>query len=280
MENYHTHISSKRKRFDLNLDEVWKYKDLIVLYTKRTFALTYKQTVLGPVWLFLSPLITTLIHTLVFNGIAGIGTDGTPAILFHMTSTAIWSFFSSCVTNNAHTFTNNRGLFGKVYFPRLTVPIANVLTTIIRFGIQMIMVCGFLAFFVIRGDVHPIWWAWLLIPVVLVHLGVMGMGVGILISSMTTKYRDLSILVGFGIQLWMYATPIVYPLSQLGASRTRTALMVNPVTMPVELFRYAVLGTGTIEPLFMISSVIFTVLVAILGLMVFNRTEKTFMDTV
>lgn len=280
MNYYHTHISSKQKRFDLNLNEVWRYKDLIVLYTKRTFALSYKQTILGPVWLFLSPLITTIMHTIVFNGIAGIGTDGTPAILFHMTSTAIWSFFSSCVTNNAHTFTSNAGLFGKVYFPRLTVPIANVLTTVIRFAIQMIMVIGFLAFFLIRGEVHPVWWAWLLIPVVLLHLGVMGMGVGILISSMTTKYRDLSILVGFGVQLWMYATPIVYPLSQLGESVTRTVLMINPVTMPVELFRYAVLGIGTIEPVFMIISVAFTIAVAFLGLLVFNRTEKTFMDTV
>ena len=280
MNYYHTHISSKRKRFDLNLNEVWRYKDLIVLYTKRTFALTYKQTVLGPAWLFLSPLITTIMHTLVFNGIAGIGTDGTPAILFHMTSTAIWSFFSSCVTNNAHTFTGNANVFGKVYFPRLTVPIANVLTTVIRFAIQMIMVVGFLLFFLIRREVQPVWWVWLLIPVVLLHLGVMGMGVGILISSMTTKYRDLSILVGFGVQLWMYATPIVYPLSQLGESVTRTILMINPVTMPVELFRYAVLGTGTIEPVFVITSVVFTFAVALLGLLAFNRTEKTFMDTV
>ena len=280
MNSYHTHISSKRKRFDLNLNEVWKYKDLIILYTKRTFALTYKQTVLGPVLLFLNPFITTLMHTLVFNGIAGIGTDGTPAVLFHMTSTAIWSFFSTCVTSNAHTFTGNAHLFGEVYFPRLTVPIANVLTTIIRFGIQMLMVIGFLAVFLIRGEVQPVWWAWLLIPVVLLHLGIMGMGVGILISSLTTKYRDLSILVGFGIQLWMYATPIVYPLSQLGTSVTRTALLINPVTAPVELFRYAVLGKGTIEPLFMTTSVVFTVAVALLGLLVFNRTERTFMDTV
>ena len=184
------------------------------------------------------------------------------------------------MTSNAHTFTGNAHLFGKVYFPRLTVPIANVLTTIIRFGIQMLMVIGFLAVFLIRGEVQPVWWAWLLIPVVLLHLGIMGMGVGILISSLTTKYRDLSILVGFGIQLWMYATPIVYPLSQLGTSVTRTALLINPVTAPVELFRYAVLGKGTIEPLFMTTSVVFTVAVALLGLLVFNRTERTFMDTV
>ena len=279
-ELYHTHISSKQSRFSLNLQEVWKYKDLIVLYSRRSFALSYKQTVLGPIWLFLNPLITTVMHTLVFSGIAGIQTDGTPAILFHMTSTAIWSFFASCVTNNAHTFTSNRGLFGKVYFPRLTVPLANVITTIIKFGIQMIMVIGLLVFFIIRGEVNPVWWAWLLIPFVLLHLGIMGMGVGILISSLTTKYRDLSILVGFGVQLWMYATPVVYPLSQLGDSMTRTMLMINPATMPIELLRYAVLGKGTIRPLYMITSLMFALCVALLGIIVFNRTEKTFMDTV
>lgn len=279
-QKYHTHITSERRWFDLNLKEVWQYKDLIVLFTKRTFQLTYKQTILGPAWIFLNPFITSLIYTFVFGGIAGIATDGIPHILFYLCSNAIWNFFASCVNTNAHTFTSNAGMFGKVYFPRLTKPISNVLAAVIRFGIQMLMALAFLAYFVAKGEVHPNWTAWLLIPLVLLHLGVMGMGFGIIVSSLTTKYRDLSILVGFGVQLWMYATPVVYPLSQLGAGIMKTILMINPVTTPVELFRYAVLGQGTINLMYLAISLVFTVIVAIFGIMVFNRVEKTFMDTV
>ena len=207
MENtYHIHITSKPRRFSLNLKEVWQYRDLIVLFTKRSFKLTFKQTVLGPAWIFLSPLITSIIHTLVFGEIAGFGTDGIPKILFYFTSTALWTFYASCITQNASTFTANAGVFGKVYFPRLTIPISNMLSSLIRFGIQMLLVGAFLVFFLIRGEVHPNWAYWPLLPLVLLHLGVMGMGFGIIISSLTTKYRDLSILVGFGVQLWMYAT--------------------------------------------------------------------------
>ena len=279
-QQYHTHITSKRSWFELNLKEVWQYRELIVLFTKRSFQLTYKQTVLGPAWIFINPFITSVIYTLVFGGIAGIATDGVPKILFYMSSNAIWSFFAASVNNNAKTFTSNAGLFGKIYFPRLTKPLSNILSSAIRFGIQMIMVGFFLIYFLWKGEVHPHWAAWLLIPVVLVHLGVMGMGFGIIISSMTTKYRDLSILVGFGVQLWMYATPIVYPLSQLGPGRMKTLLMINPVTAPVEVFRYAVLGQGTIMPTYLIWSWCFTLIVAVFGIMIFNHVEKTFMDTV
>ena len=188
---YHTHITSKRRWFDLNLKEVWQYRDLIVLFTNRSFKLTYKQTVLGPIWIFLNPFITSVIHTLIFGGIAGISTDGVPKILFYLSSNAIWAFFAACINNNAQTFTANAHVFGKVYFPRLTIPISNVLSASIRFCIQMLMVGGFLAYYVITGEVHPHWEAWPLIPLVLVHLGVMGLGFGIIISSMTTKYRDL-----------------------------------------------------------------------------------------
>lgn len=279
-QKYHTHISSNHKWFDLKLKEVWQYKDLIWLFTKRSFVVTYKQTVLGPVWLFLNPIITSLIYTFVFGGIAGMDTDGVPQIIFYLTSTAIWTFFSACVTKNATTFTANAGVFGKVYFPRLTTPISNVFSAVIQFGIQFILVLGVLLYFVITGAVTPNWWAFSLIPVVLIHLGLMGMGFGIIISSMTTKYRDLSVLVTFGVQLWMYATPIVYPLSQLGDGIFKTILMINPVTMPVEVFRYAILGQGTINYLFLAISLIFTILVTIFGIMVFNKVERTFMDTV
>ena len=279
-QQYHTHITAKHRWFDLNLKEVWQYRDLIVLFTKRTFQLTYKQTVLGPAWIFLNPFITSVIYTLVFGGIAGIATDGVPKILFYMSSNAIWTFFATCVTKNASTFTSNAGVFGKVYFPRLTIPVSNVLSSIIQFCVQMLMVAFFFVYYLWKGEVSPNWTAWLLIPVVLIHLGVMGLGFGIIISSMTTKYRDLSILVTFGVQLWMYATPIVYPLSQLGAGTMRTILLINPVTAPVEVFRYALLGQGTIIPGYLALSWAFTLIVALGGIMVFNKVEKTFMDTV
>ena len=279
-QKYHTHISSKHKLFNLKLKEVWQYRDLIWLFTKRSFVVTYKQTVLGPAWLFINPIITSLIYTFVFGGIAGMSTDGIPQIIFYLSSTAIWTFFASCVNNNATTFTLNANVFGKVYFPRLTTPISNVLGSVIQFGIQFLLVMGVLIYFVITGEVHPNWWAFSLIPLVLIHLGMMGMGFGIIISSMTTKYRDLTVLVTFGVQLWMYATPIVYPLSQLGESRLKTVLMINPVTMPVEMFRYAVLGQGTINYLFLVISWAFTLFVVVFGIMIFNKVERTFMDTV
>ena len=277
---YHTHITSKHHLLDLNLKEVWQYRDLILLFTKRNFTVTYKQTVLGPAWLFLNPLISSIIYAFVFGGIAGIGTDGIPSILFYMCSNAIWIYFSTCVTRNASTFTANAGVFGKVYFPRLTIPISNVISSVIQFGIQMLMVMGFLVYYLVIGEVHPNWGAWLLIPVALLHLGLFGLGCGIVISSMTTKYRDLSILVGFGVQLWMYITPIVYPMSQLGDGLIKTILMVNPVTAPVEMLRYAILGQGTIMPGYLALSWGITIAVVLVGIMIFNKVEKTFMDTV
>lgn len=276
----HTHITAKRSWFDLNLAEVWRYRDLIYLFTKRSFVVTYKQTILGPAWIFLNPLISSIIYAFVFGGIAGIGTDGVPQILFYLCSNAIWIFFSSSLNKNASTFTSNANVFGKVYFPRLTMPISNVLSSVIQFGVQLILVLIFLVYYVIAGAVHPNWWAWLLIPVELLHLGLLALGCGIIISSLTTKYRDLSILVTFGVQLWMYATPIVYPMSELSSGWMQRILQVNPVTAPVELIRYAILGQGTVVPGYLALSWIITIVVAVLGVMVFNRVEKTFMDTV
>lgn len=278
--NYHKHITSDHNLFDLKLKEVWQYRDLIVLFTKRNFITRYKQTVLGPAWLFINPIISSLIYCFIFGGIAGISTGEVPQMLFYMSGNAIWAFFSSTVNRNASTFTANANVFGKVYFPRLTTPISNVMTSIIEFGIQMILVLVFIVYYMIIGAVNPNWGAWLLVPAVLLHLGMMGMGVGIIISSMTTKYRDLSILVGFAVQLWMYITPVVYPLSQGGEGWIRTVLLINPVTAPVEMFRYAVLGFGEIMPAALIWSWVFTIIVMVFGIMVFNKVEKTFMDTV
>lgn len=279
--NKHTRlITSEHNWLELNLKEVWKYRDLIWLFSKRSFVVTYKQTILGPMWILLNPLISALMYAFVFGGIAGIETDGIPELLFYLSGNAIWLFFSTSLTKNASTFVTNAHVFGKVYFPRLTMPLSTVLSAVIQFIVQMLLVLIFLAFYVVTGVVSPNWAAWLLIPVVLVHLGLLALGFGIIISSMTTKYRDLSILVGFGVSLWMYATPVVYPMSTLGDGLMKTLLMINPVTQPVELFRYALLGVGTVNWLYYGLSWALTIVVTLLGIMIFNKVEKTFMDTV
>ncbi len=278
--NYHIHISAKHRWLQLNLKEVWQYRDLIYLFTKRNFVVSYKQTILGPAWIFLTPLFSSIVQAFVFGGIAGIETDGVPMLLFYLCSNAVWTFFSTCLVNNAGTFTENAYVFGKVYFPRLTTPISNILSCAIRFGIQMILVLIFMVYFLIRGEVAPHWAAWLLIPLELVHLGILGMGCGIIVSSMTTKYRDLGVLVGFGVSLWMYLTPIVYPLSIAAEGWMKTLLLINPVTVPVEIIRYAVLGKGTFLWGYYGLSWMLTLAVAILGIMIFNKVERTFMDTV
>ncbi|MBQ7324474.1 MAG: ABC transporter permease [Clostridia bacterium] len=279
-QQYHTHITSKHRWLRLNLGEVWRYRDLILLFTKRNFVISYKQTILGPAWVFLTPFITSIIYTFVFGGIVGMSTDGVPQILFYLTSNALWSFVSTYVMRNSSTFTDNANVFGKVYFPRLTMPIANMFSVVIQFGVQMIMVVIFLAYYTITGAVTPNWGACLLIPLILLELGVLGIGIGIIVSSLTTKYRDLSILVSFGVQLWMYATPIVYPMSQLEDGFMKTILLINPVSAPVELFRYAILGQGSVLPGALIYSAVFTVVLTFLGIIVFNRVEKNFMDTI
>lgn len=278
--NYHTHISSNHKWLELNLKEVWQYRDLIFLFTKRNFVVSYKQTILGPAWIFLTPLFSSIVQAFVFGGIAGIATDGVPMMLFYLCSNAIWAFFASCLTNNANTFTANAYVFGKVYFPRLTTPISNVLSSMIRFGIQMILVLCFMMYFLVQGAVHPNWYAWLMIPVELAHLGILGMGFGIIVSSLTTKYRDLIVLVDFGVQAWMYLTPVVYPLSTVTEGWMKSLLMINPVTPAVEMLRFAILGKGTIDFGFYGLSWVITIVVAVLGIMIFNKVERNFMDTV
>ena len=279
-ELYHIHITSRRKWTDLRLDEVWRYRDLIWLMTKRSFTVSYKQTILGPAWLIINPLLSSIVYSVVFGRIAGLSTEGLPRLLFYLTGSAIWAFFSTCLTGNAGVFVNNASLFGKVYFPRLAVPVANVLSAVIRFLIQLLLVLLVFLFYLLRGQVqlHPA--GWLLIPVILLQLGLMGMGCGIIVSSLTTKYRDLSVLVSFFTSLWMYATPVVYPLSQVTETGLQKLMLLNPVTAPVELFRRAVLGVGTVEPLALIWSWAFTILVLVIGVLLFNRIEKNFMDTV
>lgn len=277
---YHIRISADHRWLDLKLREVWRYRDLILLFTKKSFTVRYKQTILGPLWLFISPFLSSIVHTIVFGNIAGLSTDGVPKLLFYLVGNAIWGYFSGCLTSNSSTFVNNAGLFGKVYFPRLTMPISNVLSAMIQLGIQMLLVVGFLIYYTVQGTLPIHLWTWAVLPLVVVQLGILGMGCGIIISSLTTKYRDLSVLVSFGVSLWMYGTPVVYPLSQLADGTLKTLLLINPVTMPVELFRYAVLGVGTIRMDYLLLSWAVTILTAFAGILIFNRIERTFMDTV
>lgn len=277
---YVTIIRPKNGIFDLNLKEVWRYRDLIWIYTKRTFALTYKQTVLGPIWIFLNPFITSLIYVLVFGGIAGIPTDGIPQMLFYLGGNAVWTFFSSSLTKTATTFTANANVFGKVYFPRLTLPISTVLSSAINFFVQMVLFMAFWIYYLAMGQIYPNFASILALPLVLLQVGALALGCGIIISSLTTKYRDLAILVTFGAQLWMYITPVVYPISTLGEGMLRTVLLLNPVTCSVEAFRYMFLGQGMVDPMWWLWSIGVTLAVLLVGIVLFSRVEKTFMDTV
>ena len=260
---YHVHYSPAKGLARVDFGELWRYKDLIWLFVKRDFAVMYKQTVLGPAWILINPLITTVIFTLVFGGIAGLAEEGVPSFLFYMAGNAIWSFFSSCVSGTANTFVSNAGLFGKVYFPRLTMPISQVLIALVNLGIQMLMFFIFWVWFYFFGQEYGtvsmnIWV--LALPAVLLLVMVLGLGVGIIVSSLTTKYRDLAIVVGFGVQLWMYATPVVYSMSEIAANSPRllTLMRLNPMTEPVLVFRYALLGCGEISPLWLLYSAVFS----------------------
>ena len=274
-----THISADHRLFDLKLREVWQYRDLIWLFTKRSFLVAYKQTILGPLWLLITPLLTSLIYVVLFGNIAKLGTDGIPQMLFYLGGTALWGYFSSCLTGNSSTFTSHAHLYGKVYFPRLVMPVSQVIGSIIRFGIQMIPVALLMGYYLFKGAVQPHYELWILLPLLLVWLGVLGMGCGILISGVTTKYRDLSVLVSFGMQLLMYGTPVVYPLTTV-PDFLKTAALINPVTMPVEIFRYILFGTGSICLWSVALSLSVTVLVAFFGIVLFNKVERIFIDTV
>ena len=278
-EIWTTIIKPKTGWFDINLKELVQYKDLIVMFVKRDFKTMYKQTILGPLWIIINPLMTTLMYTIVFGNIANIPTDGMPQIVFYMLGTTVWTYFSSCLTKTSSTFTGNAAIFGKVYFPRLVTPISTVISGLINFGVQFLMFLGFMAYFMIKGSpIEPNLWI-LITPLLLVQLAALALGFGIIISSMTTKYRDLAVLVTFGVQLWMYATPVVYPASQIGG-KLKTLMMLNPVSPIVESFRYAFLGSGSIPWNYLGISVVTTLVVLFAGVVLFSRVEKTFMDTV
>ncbi|MGA2142540.1 MAG: ABC transporter permease [Brevinematales bacterium] len=265
--------------FDINLREIWHYKDLITLFVKRNFAIQYKQSILGPLWFFIQPLLTTVVFTVIFGTIAKISTDGAPQILFYMAGTIMWSYFANCLNNTSDTFIANAAIFGKVYFPRLTVPISLVLTNILTFLIQFLTFIAFLIYYQLHGDALKPNIYMLLSPLLLLEMAALGMGVGIWVSSLTTKYRDLRFLLVFGVQLWMYATPVVYPMSII-PDKWKFLMALNPMAPVVESFRYAFLGKGTVTFTELLTSGIVTFIILASGIVMFSRIEKNFMDMV
>lgn len=274
-----TVIKPKTGWFEIDIKELVRYRYLVFMFVKRNFSVQYKQTILGPLWFIINPLLTTGMFTFVFGKVAGIPTDGVPQFLFYMSGNTFWSFFATCLTSTSSTFTNNAGLFGKIYFPRLTVPVSTVIFSGISFLIQLGMLICFTIYYAFSGAEISVHRELLLLPVWMIQIALLGLGVGILISSLTTKYRDLTILVSFGVQLWMYVTPVVYPVSSL-SGRRRFILLLNPVAPVINNFRYALLGCGTMEWGFWLVSLAITTAMLAFGIIIFSRVEKDFMDTV
>jgi lipopolysaccharide transport system permease protein len=272
-------IRPQRNLFDLRLGELWKYRDLTGLFVRRDFVSVYKQTILGPLWYLIQPILTTITFTVVFGRIAKLPTDGLPQFLFYMSGTVVWTYFADCLNKTSNTFVTNSQLFGKVYFPRLTVPISILISNLIAFSIQFLLFIGFMVYFWVKGAaIQPNLWV-LITPILVLMLAGLGLGFGIIVSSLTTRYRDLRFLVTFGVQLWMYATPIIYPVSSI-PERFQPLIQANPLTSIVEAFRYAYLGAGTVNLLNLLYSAGCMVVVLVIGILLFNRIEATFMDSV
>ena len=282
-ENRVTVIKPRSGWFDLNLGELAHYKDLIFLFVKRNFVSLYKQTILGPAWAIIQPLLTTVVFSLVFGNMAGLAADGVPSFIFYLTANVLWHYFSSCLTTTSDTFIANSGILGKVYFPRLVMPISTVLSKLIDFAIQYSFMVIFVIYFALTKQIQPNWYV-LMTPVLLLQLAMLSLGVGVIISAATTKYRDLRMLVSFGVPLWMYGTPVAYDMFSIGAfapgGKYYWLIMSNPVTPIVNIFRYGYLGIGQIDWHYYIISWIVTIIVLFIGVVLFSRVEKTFMDTV
>lgn len=285
-ENWTTVIKPRNKLFEVNLKEIWDYRDLLTLFVKRNIVTQYKQTVLGPLWWLIQPALTVIMYMVVFGGIAGIPTDGIPQPLFYLGGVCMWQYFADCLNKTSNTFVANAGIFGKVYFPRLIMPLANVISNLVRFGIQLGLFVVVYIFYAFKGMAPSPNWYLLLLPLLVLMMAGLALGFGIIISSMTTKYRDLSILFSFVVSLWMYATPIVYPLSQVAGKTWRgidvaTVMCLNPVTPVIETFKYGALSAGQFVGWgWLAYSFGFMLLLLALGILIFNRVQKSFMDTV
>ena len=285
-ENWTTVIKPRNGLFEVNLKEIWDYRDLLTLFVKRTITVQYKQTILGPLWWIIQPALTVIMYMVVFGGIAGIPTDGIPQPLFYLGGIAMWQYFADCLTRTSNTFVSNAGIFGKVYFPRLIMPLSGVISNLVRFGIQLGLFVIVYLYYAIVGQAPTPNWYLLLFPVLLVMMAGLALGFGIIISSMTTKYRDLQILFSFVVQLWMYATPIVYPLSQVMGKKVMgldltTIMCINPVTPVIESFKHGALGAGEFVGWgWLAYSFVFMLVFLSLGILIFNKVQKSFMDTV
>lgn len=273
-------IEPRRSLFDLRLGELWQYRDLVLLFVRRDFVSVYKQTILGPLWFLIQPVLTTVTFTVIFGRIASLPTDGLPQFLFYMSGTVVWSYFADVLNKTSNTFVNNSQLFGKVYFPRMAVPVSILISSLITFLIQFALFLAFIVYFLLSGSAIHLNGLWILFsPVLLLMMAGLGLGFGIIISSLTTKYRDLRFLVQFGVQLLMYATPVIYPVSAISA-KYQWIMLINPMTSIVETFRYAFLGAGDASLGNLAYSFGFMAVVVFIGSVIFNRVEQTFMDTV
>lgn len=279
-EDWSLVIKPKTGLFEIDFKELWQYRDLVMLLVKRDFVSFYKQTILGPIWFLVQPLLTTMMFLLVFGRIAQLPTDGVPAILFYLAGVTCWGYFSEALTKTSETFTANANIFGKVYFPRLIIPLSIVVSAMMRLGVQLILFFAVLGYYVFFSDsnIH-LTWAVALFPVLIIMMGLLGLGLGLIFSALTTKYRDLRFLLTFGVQLLMYATPIVYPLS-LAPEKYRWLIVANPFTAIIETFRFAFLGAGAFNSAYFTYSVVATIIILFTGVLIFNKVEKNFMDTV
>jgi len=272
-------IEGNTSLFDLKFKDIWRYRDLLVMFVKRDFVSFYKQTILGPLWFFIQPLFTTIIYTFVFGSLAAISTDGLPQPLFYLAGITAWNYFADCLVKTSTVFKDNTQIFGKVYFPRIILPLSIVTSNLIRFGVQMLLFLGMMGYYYLTGTTFSVTWAMLMFPILVLMMAFLGLGLGLIVTAMTTKYRDLAFLVTFGVQLLMYTTTVIYPLSA-APLKYKHIIELNPMTGIIEAFRFSFLGKGEFSTWSIGYSALVTVFVLIIGIVIFNKTEKTFVDTV
>jgi lipopolysaccharide transport system permease protein len=277
-EQWDSVIESRHSLFDINLKEIWHYRDLLVLFVRRDFVTVYKQTILGPLWFFIQPLLTTITFTIIFGNVAQLSTDGAPKIIFYMAGITLWNYFSTCLTTVSGVFNANASIFGKVYFPRLIMPLTIVISNLMKFAVQFLLFICFVVYFTLQNQIQPNSWI-LLTPFIIILMALISMGIGLILSSMTTKYKDLNQLIGFGVQLFMYATPVIYPSSSVPQDY-QWVVELNPLVGLFDYMRYAYLGVGEFTISDLVYPSIFSIVILAVGVLVFNKTQKTFMDTV
>jgi lipopolysaccharide transport system permease protein len=277
-EDWDLVIKGHTSLFDLRLKELWHYRDLLILFVRRDFVTVYKQTLLGPLWFFIQPVLTTITFTVIFGNIAQLSTDGAPKLVFYMAGITLWNYFSNCLTGVSTVFNTNASIFGKVYFPRLIMPLTIVISNLMKFGVQFLLFVLFVLYFVLQGQIHPNLWI-LLTPIIIVLMAIISMGIGLILSAMTTKYKDLNQLISFGVQLFMYATPVIYPSSSVPL-KYLWLVNLNPLGGLFDYMRYAYLGVGDFSLGLLLYPSLFGVVILIIGILVFNKVQKTFVDTV